>query len=346
MSKNGNMILDYFAKNCRFPVLKYGQTLATTPDEIQRKHEMEAGIKPKRKGFVRELQTTCLSRAEAVKSMGGYNTVPGDGPQRHYFQGDDLVGKKKQVLLALFQSCMDSGNYEFDNDKVREVCQQVGFSNQFDVTKLDNTNSLPDEIKDEGYCVVHLGDGQHRFMQVLDVWFHTFEEIEQSEKHPWDYTPSLLNHTDTSESNIISLVYNQLIIQDFLYGDKTEKPKIYMPRRTKITATYQVHSDRIEATKLQMEMDATFEHRGVITVLEGKNGFPDNFAVYQLFHPFLDYQKVSGVQQVQCCYLLKEKNDEQSYSVRLYLYTFSDNNDIGSIELIKKSQYDLRERER
>lgn len=257
------------------------------------------------------------------------------------------MGKKKQVLLELFQSCKSSGSYKFDNDKVKEVCQQVGFGNPFDVTKLDNTSSLPDEIKDEGYCVVHLGKGRHCFMPVLDVWFHTFEEIEENEIYAWDYKPSLLNHTDTSESNIISLVYNQLIIQDFLYGDKTEKPKIYMPRRTKITATYRTGTGHsVEAAKLQMEMDATFEHRGVITVLEGKNGFPDNFAVYQLFHPFLDYQKVSGAQQVQCCYLLKEKDGEQGYVVRLYLYTFSQDDDIGSIELIKKRQYDLKERER
>ena len=289
---------------------------------------------------------TRLACAGTVKLMRSYNTAPRVRRQGDHVRGDDLVGKKKQVLLALFQSCKDSGDYGFDNERVKEVCQQVGFGNPFDVTKLDNTNSLPDEIKDAGYCVVHLGKGQHCFMQVLDVWFHTFESIEQSEICEWDYKPSLLNHTDTSESNIISLVYNQLIIQDFLYGDKTEKPKIYMPRRTKITTTYQARDDCIEATKLQMEMDATFEHRGVITVLEGKNGFPDNFAVYQLFHPFLDYKKVPGVQQVQCCYLLKEKNDEHDYVVRLYLYTFSNDDNIGSIELIKKGQYDLKERVR
>lgn len=256
----------------------------------------------------------------------------------------EKMSKKEQVLLALFKFCKDSGDYKFHNDRVSEVGTPLGFKNPFDATKVDSTKLLPDEIKDEGYCVVHLGDGWHAFMPVLDVWFHTFEEIEPDETIRWDYKPSLLNHTDTSESNIISLVYNQLIIQDFLYGDKTEKPKIYMSRRTKITETYRAGADRIEATKLQVEVDATFEHRGAITVLEGKNGFPKDFSVYQLFHPFLDYQKVQGAERVECCYLLK-KDDQQGSVVRLYLYSFTDADDIGSIQLVKKAQYELRERE-
>lgn len=255
------------------------------------------------------------------------------------------MGKKKQVLLELFKSCGDSGDYRFHNDQVNEIGVSIEFKNPFDATKVDSKKLLPDEIKDEGYCVVHLGEGWHCFMPVLDVWFHVFEEIEPDEVVQWNYKPSLLNHTDTSESNIISLVYNQLIIQDFLYGDKTERPKIYMSRRTKITETYRAGTERVEATKLQVEMDATFEHRGIITVLEGKNGFPSDFSVYQLFHPFLDYQKVQDAERVECCYLLK-KDDRQGSVVRLYLYNFSDVDDIGSIQLARKAQYDLRERER
>lgn len=257
----------------------------------------------------------------------------------------EKMGRKKQVLLELFKSCKDSGDYKFHNAQVKEIGAQLEFQNPFDATKVDNTKLLPDEIKSEGYCVVHLGKGWHCFMPVLDAWFHTFEEMEPDEIVRWDYKPSLLNHTDASESNIISLAYNQLIIQDFLYGDKTERPKIYMSRRTKITETYRAGTERVEATELQVEMDATFEHRGIITVLEGKNGFPRDFSVYQLFHPFLDYKKVQDAKRVECCYLLK-KDDRKGSVIRLYLYNFSDAGDIGSIQLVRKAQYDLRGRER
>ena len=36
----------------------------------------------------------------------------------------------------------------------------------------------------------------------------------------------------------------------------------------------------------------TLEKDGYVTVFEGKNDFPENFAVYQLFHPYLYYQNL------------------------------------------------------
>lgn len=250
------------------------------------------------------------------------------------------MGLKKKTLIALFRSCKRDGIFKFDNEKVKKICKRTGFGNPFDVTKIDNSSLLPDEIRDAGYCVVHLGKGRHCFMQIIDFWYHQFESIGQSEKEEWTYKPSILNHTDTSESNIISLAYNQRIIQDFLYGDISATPKIYMSRRTKITTSYCAGAKNINIEKLQVELDATFEHNGCVTVLEAKNGFPDDFAVYQIFLPFLDYHRknIQGVEKIECCYLLKERGGN---TVRLYLYSFSDSNDIKSIHLVKKAEYDL-----
>ena len=248
---------------------------------------------------------------------------------------------KKDTLIAIFKSCQHNGDYQFDNNTVKRICAQTGFANPFDVTKVDRLDVLPDVIRNKGYCVVHLGKGRHCFMPAADIWYHKFEAIKPRETKEWDYKPSVLNHTDSSESNIISLVYNQKIIQKFLYGDITKNPKIYMSRRTKITTSYRAGTQRIDAEKLQVELDATFEHNGRVTVIEAKNGFHDNFAVYQIFLPFLDYQSknIPGVKKVECCYLLQDKPRN---IIRLYLYSFTDPEDIGSIQLIKKSEYLLK----
>ena len=114
-----------------------------------------------------------------------------------------------------------------------------------------------------------------------------------------------------------------------------------MSRRTKINASYSAGSEKIEAKKLQVELDATFEHDEEVVILEAKNGSPVDFAVYQLFHPFLDYhyKNIPGVKKIECCYLLQDKKKQ---TVSLYLYTFSDVGDIASIRLIKKARYDLK----
>lgn len=266
-----------------------------------------------------------------------------DGDRKHQLPGTDIVSLKKETISAIFQSCKESGNFTFDNEKVKAICGETGFKNPFDATKVDHSDLLPDQIRRDGYCVVHLGKGRHRFMQIKDSWYHQFEALSQNEKKEWEYKPSILNHTDTSESNIISLSYNQRIIQDFLYGDISASPKIYMSRRTKVTTSYHAGSEKIKVDKLQVELDATFEHNGEITVLEAKNGFPNDFAVYQIFLPSLDYhtKNIRGVEKVESCYLLKDKNSDD---IRLYLYTFPDPCDISSIRLVKKAEYNLKAR--
>ena len=246
--------------------------------------------------------------------------------------------KKKKTITALFDRCKKSKKFEFDNDLVKQVSIETDFKNHNDVTKIDQSKLLPEQVKNTGYCIAHLGEGRHRFIREIEVWYHRFEPIKEHEVEPWEYKPSLLNHTDESESNIISFAYNQRIIQHFLYGDITVSPKIYMSRRTKINVSYRVGMEQIAAKILQVELDATFEHNGEVVILEAKNGSPADFAVYQLFHPFLDYynKNISGIKKITCCYLLKDKS-----TVCLYLYAFSDADDMGSIYLVKKARYEL-----
>lgn len=41
--------------------------------------------------------------------------------------------KKKQVIAELFAECAQRGEWEFDNQRVKELCLRVGFGNPFDV---------------------------------------------------------------------------------------------------------------------------------------------------------------------------------------------------------------------
>ena len=240
----------------------------------------------------------------------------------------------------MFRHCRSEGNFEFNKDLIKEEAKKIGFGNPYDVPKIDQSSGLPKEVRDDGYCIVLLGNGRYKFIKELDIWYHQFEPIEEDEVEPWPYKPSLLNHTDESESNIISVVYNQRIIQHFLYGDISESPMIYMSRRTKVTASYHVGAEKINAEKVQVEIDATFERKGEVTILEAKNGHPIDFSVYQLFHPFLVYnnKNIQSVKKIECCYLLQNKKKR---TISLYLYSFSDIGNIKSIQLIKKSIYDL-----
>lgn len=256
--------------------------------------------------------------------------------------------KKQAVIKEILRRCKRSGTLEFNNDLVKEVAQKHKFGNPFDATKLDNSEDLPHELKQEDYFIVHLGGGRHCFVKGISTGYHSFEPISPPETFQWKYRQSILNELDTSESNILSLASNQRIIHDFLYNDIVASPKVYNARRTKMSITYRAGDVLITAQNLQLEIDLTFEHQGIVTVLEAKNGFPPDFAVYQLYHPFRYYinLKVTNqlpISQITCCYLLRKQEGGTS-TLRLYNYVFDDEEQIASIRLLKKAQYQLTRR--
>ncbi|MFN7018841.1 MAG: type II restriction enzyme, partial [Fimbriimonadales bacterium] len=51
---------------------------------------------------------------------------------------------KHQVILKLFNECRRKGTLQFNNDDVKRVSGEK-FKNQFDATKFDTRNSLPEE---------------------------------------------------------------------------------------------------------------------------------------------------------------------------------------------------------
>lgn len=255
------------------------------------------------------------------------------------------MGTKQIILSKLFEACQQSNNYLFDNKLVKKVSTELGFANPFDATKIDNSSLLPDNLKSADYYLVHLGCGHHQFVKGIKYGYHKLEDINEKEKYEWKYRQSLLNEFDTSESNILSVASNQRIIHDFLYDDIVASPKVYNSRRTKSSFDYYIGDTFIQTKNIQMEIDLTLEFQGVVTIVEGKNNFPEDIAVYQLFHPFKYYSKLMtensiDIKNITCCYILRKRTKDFSI-LRLYNYTFDNVDRVDSIKLIKKSQYSL-----
>lgn len=257
---------------------------------------------------------------------------------------DSQPSSKKQAVIArLYAQCKERRDYVFDNSQVRKVAAEIGFGNPFDATKWDNSAKLPAELRNDDVFVIHLGEGRHKFVSGITIGYHKFESIHEGRKYEWPYRRSALNNINTSESNILSVGYNHRIIHDFLYQDIAASPKVYGSNRTQIPLTYRIGDDEITVSRVQVEIDYTTEYLGDVTVFEAKNGEPVDFNVFQLFNPFRYYFDLSStkdisVKTVNCCYLLRLKD---KHRLRLYLYSFTDPQDPGSIELLRNAEYKL-----
>ena len=262
--------------------------------------------------------------------------------------------KQNQVIEELFKYCNQNNNFIFHNELVKDFSKKIGFGNPFTATKLDNKKQLPDILLENDYAIIHLGSGFHQFIKGINKIYHEFEPIHK--KVDWEYKKSLLNQYNTSESNILSVANNQRILHHFLFGKDTEfedvdilmRPKTYFPHRTKTSFEYYIGEDtKMVLKNIQIEVDLTIEFQGVIGVFEGKNGTPENFSIYQIYHPFLYYynankeKEIDGkIKKIICVYVVREKGKENDI-LRLWAYTFENPLDITTIKFIKSAEYKL-----
>ncbi|MDR1973264.1 MAG: hypothetical protein LBQ31_01165 [Bacteroidales bacterium] len=262
--------------------------------------------------------------------------------------------KKDQVIEKIFKICEKKKDFTFHNDMVKDVCKKIGFGNPFDVTKLDNKTKLPSILLKNDYAIIHLGSGFHRFIKGINKVFHEFEPIQK--KINWKYKKSLLNQYNTSESNILSVANNQRILHNFLFGkdmefndvDILKRPKTYFPHRTKTSFEYNIgKKTKVEINNIQIEVDLTIEFQGNIGVFEGKNGTPDSFSIYQIYHPFLYYYNANKqtelkgkIKSIYGIYVVRERIKENDV-IKLWAYTFENPTDMTTIKFVKSASYKL-----
>ncbi len=257
-------------------------------------------------------------------------------------------GKKELTIIDVFNHCEKKKEFVFNNRLVKKISINHKFSNHHDATAIHNSSQLPQILVEKDYFIAHLGNGRHKFFKGIKSWYHDFEKVNDDEIKDWQYLKSLLNHTDNSESNVVSMAYNQGVIKNFLYPESFDgNPNIYLPRRTKINAHYNFGKQPMIAHKLQIEIDATFEYNNNVTIVEAKNSLNfkvKDFAIYQIFYPTLyNRQIIPSTSKINCCYLLQSySKKKRKISIRMYLYEFQNENDLTSLQLVKKRQYNFK----
>jgi len=63
------------------------------------------------------------------------------------------MGIKQNVIAEIFKICKNRNDFIFDNNLVKLVCEDYGFKNPFDATKLDSTSNFPQILLDEDYFI-------------------------------------------------------------------------------------------------------------------------------------------------------------------------------------------------
>lgn len=258
-----------------------------------------------------------------------------------------MLSKKRQLIEEIFEGLrkIDSKSdiLLFNNDTVKEVSTRVKFRNPFDATKFDTFESMPENLKKEGFFIVHLGRGNHAF--VKGTGFHYFEPI--TEIKTWIPSKSIISQLGKSEADTVSTIYNQKIIHDFLHGTTNKDVKIHISRRSNTTYDFWIGNNQLHADWVQIEVDAFFESDDIIATVEVKNIKHTNFEIRQVYSSmrYLDRFYRDGIiskkHKIRYLFVQKGKINKINF-YRLYEYRFKDWKKMDSIELIKSTQYNMR----
>ena len=225
------------------------------------------------------------------------------------------------VLTAemIKKSCQ---NFKKTTEKeVRILCKQDSRETQPEIMKRNNLFLLP--IKNGEYIILK-GEG--------------YFDIPEIKSEPFVYNSKLDFNLDTSkignsEMQHLDFAYASSIIRTFMKDSSlvlTIRGRKYTPK-----FSFFVGKQKIDVESVQTEVDAGYEGKNKIVLVEAKNSETTNTIIRQLFYPFKQWSSYTKKK----VYLLFFEKRGDEYLI--WQYEFKDLNDYNSLTLIKSFKYKI-----
>jgi hypothetical protein len=205
--------------------------------------------------------------------------------------------------------------------EVRILCKQDSRSDRPQVFIDNNLFLLP--TKNGEYCIVK-GEG---YVDIPDI---TSELKIYDSKLDFKLETSLVGN---SEMQHLDFAYASSLIRTFM-----DDPSLVLTiRGRKYTPEFSflVNKQKVNVKSVQTEVDAGFEGRGKIVLVEAKNSSTNNTIIRQLFYPYKQWKSYTNKE----VHLLFFEKRGQSYYI--WQYAFEDENNYNSIKLLKSMRFKI-----
>lgn len=199
--------------------------------------------------------------------------------------------------------------------------------------KMDTRESVPEIMKKNGLILLPV---KNKFYVIVKG--EGYVDIPDIEGDAEIYNTKLDFDLDTtkignSEMQHLDFAYASSLIRTFM-----EDPSLVLTiRGRKYTPefTYKVGNNIVETKGVQTEVDAGYEGRGKIVLIEAKNSSTKNTIIRQLYYP---YRQWSEHTKKEVFLLFFEKRADEYL---IWRYEFTDKNSYNSIKLVKSKKYKI-----
>ena len=238
----------------------------------------------------------------------------------HDFEKSPFPLSATQIKIAC-QKFKETGEKE-----VRILCKQDSREDRPDIFQKHDLFLLP--VKN-GYYNIIKGEG--------------YVDIPEIKKEISVYSSKLDFQLDTakignSEMQHLDYAYAASLIRTFM----NDPSLVLTIRGRKYTPDFEfkVMKQIIKVSSVQTEVDAEYEGRDQVVLIEAKNFNATNVIIRQLFYPFRQWQKQTKKKVITLFF--DKTSGEDVYSV--WQFDFSDPNNYNSIKLVKSDKFRIKEK--
>jgi len=238
----------------------------------------------------------------------------------HDFEKSPFPLSATQIKIAC-QKFKETGEKE-----VRILCKQDSREDRPDIFQKHDLFLLP--VKN-GYYNIIKGEG--------------YVDIPEIKKEISVYSSKLDFQLDTakignSEMQHLDYAYAASLIRTFM----NDPSLVLTIRGRKYTPDFEfkVMKQIIKVSSVQTEVDAEYEGRDQVVLIEAKNFNATNVIIRQLFYPFRQWQEQTKKRVITLFF--DKTSGEDVYSV--WQFDFSDPNNYNSIKLVKSDKFRIKEK--
>lgn len=199
--------------------------------------------------------------------------------------------------------------------------------------KMDTRESVPEVMKEQGLILLPVKNGYY-----VIVKGEGYIDIPDIEGDVEIYNTKLDFDLDTtkigdSEMQHLDFAYASSLIRTFM-----EDPTLVLTiRGRKYTPqfSYKIGGQLIETQGVQTEVDAGYEGKDKIVLIEAKNSSTKNTIIRQLYYPYRQWSEHTNKK----VYLLFFEKRQDEYLI--WQYEFKNKENYDSIKLVKSKKYKI-----
>lgn len=201
--------------------------------------------------------------------------------------------------------------------------------------KIDSRDDLPEVMRENGLFLMPVKNGNY-----VIVRGEGFMNIPDIEGEVEEYQTKLDFKLDTSvvgnsEMQHLDFAYASSLIRTFI-GDPslvlTIRGRKYTP-----SFSYRIGNTALETASVQTEVDAGYEGREQVVLVEAKNSSTKNTIIRQLYYPYRQWSEYTEKKVIPLFF------EKRGIEYLIWQYEFTDKNDYNSVRLVRAKKFRIVE---